>query len=121
MIVIDLPWPPRTLHPNARLHWAAKAKATKKARNEASICALVAKAPKMAADALDVSVVFSPPDNRPRDVDGLLSNCKAYLDGIADVIGIDDSRWQFKLSKDAPIKGGRVRVTITPAQGTDHV
>ncbi len=116
MIVIDLPWPPRILHPNSRPHWAAKAKATKKARVDAWFTAKDAGARRMAGDALEASVVFSPPDNRPRDVDGLLSNCKAYFDGIADVIGVDDSKWQFKLSKAAPIKNGRVRVTISPAR-----
>ncbi len=122
MIVIDLPWPPRTLHPNARVHWRPKAAATKKARADAAVCAKVAKAPKMTADALSVAVMFSPPNKRAHDVDGLLSSCKAYFDGIADVIGVDDSKWTFMPVKSVPVSGGNVRVTIfTPAQGTDHV
>lgn len=116
MIVINLPWPPRILHPNERPHWGPKAAATKKARVTGAVCARAAKAPRMTADALSVSVVFSPPDNRPRDDDGLMSNCKAYFDGIADVIGVDDSKWQFKPTKAAPVKGGNVCVTISPAQ-----
>lgn len=107
---IDLPWPSRTLHPNARPHWAAKAKAAKSAREDAS---LMAKAiGKIEAASLKAVCIFSPPDNRARDVDGMLSSIKPYLDGIADVVGIDDSKWKIELCRGVPRKGGNVRIVL---------
>lgn len=107
---IDLPWPSRTLHPNSRPHWARRASAARAAREAARIMAKGLG--KIEADALRVTAVFSPPDNRRRDEDGMLSNIKAYLDGIADVIGVDDSKWQIAISSEMPRKGGNVRIIL---------
>jgi len=115
LIRIELPWPPRALHPNARKHWAVKAKAAKQARLTAAWCAKEAGIRTNDPDIpqqLLVTAVFSPPDNRLHDLDGCLSNIKAYLDGISDVIGIDDSKWQIALRKEAPKKGGSVRIEL---------
>jgi len=111
-LILDLPWPSRDLHPNARVHWSKRAKAAKKARADAGWAAKGAGAKKVDALALQVTVTFSPPDNRVRDVDGMLSNCKSYLDGIADVIGVDDSKWQITIRRSDPVKGGAVRFEI---------
>lgn len=35
------------------------------------------------------------PTNRRRDKDNAAAMCKAYLDGIADCMGQDDSEWDF--------------------------
>lgn len=119
MISIDLPWPPRALHPNARVHWGARAKVASKCRQMAGWCAKEAgirvNDPDIPQD-LKVTAIFSPPDNRRRDVDGMLSSIKSYLDGISDIIGIDDSKWQIALRKEAPTKGGSVRIELEAAQ-----
>lgn len=119
MIAIDLPWPPRSLHPNARVHWAKRSKEAKICRRLAWGMTLVAGVRKNDPDipqALKVTAIFSPPDNRRRDVDGMLSSIKSYLDGIADVIGIDDSKWTFGAPrKEAPVKGGLVRIELEAA------
>lgn len=119
MIAIDLPWPPRELHPNSRVHWTRRAK-------QAKLCRLLGKGATVLAgvrwndpdvpQALKVTAIFSPPDNRRRDLDGMLSSIKSYLDGIADIIGIDDSKWQIALRKEAPRKGGSVRIELESAQ-----
>jgi crossover junction endodeoxyribonuclease RusA len=114
MTVIDLPWPAKVLHPNARVHWRRKADATRKARGDAILCALAANATRIDAEAVLASVIFSPPDNRRRDLDGMLSSVKAYFDSIAEVIGIDDHKWEIAIEKALPVKGGNVRITITP-------
>lgn len=114
MIAIDLPWPSKDLHPNARVHWARKARATKRARSDATLCAMASGAKHIAAERLSVLATFSPPDNRRRDEDGMLSACKAYFDAIAVVVGVDDYRWKVSHETIAPVKGGNVRVTITP-------
>lgn len=116
---IDLPWPSRTLHPNSRPHWAKKAKAAKSAREDAQI---VAKSiGKIEAKALKAICIFSPPDNRARDVDGMLSSIKPYLDGIADVVGIDDSKWQIELCRGVPRKGGNVRIVLAPVDAWESL
>ncbi|TPN03826.1 endodeoxyribonuclease RusA [Mesorhizobium sp. B2-1-3] len=115
MIAIDLPWPPRVLHPNSRVHWTRRAVAARVARQTGAYCTLAAgirlKDPDI-PQSLKVTAIFSPPDGRRRDLDGMLSSVKNYLDGIADVIGIDDSRWQIALRKEAPRKGGSVRIEL---------
>lgn len=108
MITIRLPWPSRDLHSNARVHWATKARATKKARHDAAWAAQEAGLRNVGADALDVLIIFQPPDRRRRDLDGMLSASKALIDGVADVVGVDDSKWAITMRKDEPVPGGRV-------------
>lgn len=116
-LVIDLPWPPRELHPNVRVHWAKKAKVAKRARSDAAWFALssgVRTHDFAGLDSLNVALVFLPPDNRRRDTDGMISSIKSYLDGIADVIGIDDSKWVFTgIRRGDPQKPGVVRIEIS--------
>ena len=118
MIAIALAWPPRELHPNARVHWSVRARKAKNARIVAAWTTREAGIRRNDPDiqeTLKVTAVFSPPDNRPRDVDGMLSSIKSYLDGISDVIGIDDSKWQIALKREAPTKGGAVRIELESA------
>lgn len=118
MIAIDLPWPSRDLFPNARVHWARKAKAVKTARLDAAWFAKIAGIRPNDPDipqALLVTAVFSPPDNRVRDEDNMLASCKAYFDGISNFIGVDDSKWQIAIRREAPVKGGLVRIELESA------
>jgi crossover junction endodeoxyribonuclease RusA len=85
---IDLPWPDRALHPNARKHWGAKARATKAARRDAAWATKAAGVRLTGYASLHVTASFTPPDARRRDTDGMLSSIKPYLDGIADVVGV---------------------------------
>lgn len=121
MIVIKLPWPDKALSPNARGHWAKKAKAAKQARNDGAWCALASGVRThdfAGLESLNVSIVFEPPDKRRRDTDGMFSSMKSYLDGIADVVGIDDSKWVFTgIRRGEPRKPGVVRVEINPTAG----
>jgi len=59
-----------------------------------------------------VRVEFSPPDNRRRDLDGMIASHKAAQDGIADALGIDDSKFETTYAISTPIKGGAVTVTL---------
>lgn len=111
-VTIDLPWPDRGLHPNARLHWARKAKLTKKARLDAAWMAQTSGASRLKAEQLDVVVTFYAPDARRRDTDGMLSSCKAYLDGLSDVTGVDDSDFNLAIHRGDITPGGRVRIEL---------
>lgn len=118
MIAIDLPWPPRALHPNAREHWGTKDRATRKARADAAWLAKAAglrRGDRDIPDALRVTVVFFPPDKRDRDRDNLLANCKAYFDGISDVLGVNDSKWDFTTRAGDIVKHGAVRIELEAA------
>lgn len=110
--IIDLPWPSRDLHPNARVHWARKAKAAKAARQDASLVAKGAGLHRAGATAVSLTAIFCPPDGRRRDIDGMLSSMKPSLDGLSDAIGVDDSEWAISLRREAPIPGGNVRIEI---------
>ena len=64
---------------------------------------------------LHLWIDFMPPDRRHRDDDGLLSSMKAARDGIADALGINDSRFvSHPYIKDEVRKGGVVEIRITP-------
>ena len=45
----------------------------------------------------------------------MLSSLKPSLDGIADVIGIDDSNFELTISKAEPVKHGAVKITLEVA------
>lgn len=111
--VIVLPWPPAELSPNKRLHWAARSKA---ARAYRQACYLLTKQAGIQAPEGRVllALEFVPPDRRRRDDDNCLAAFKAGRDGVADALGIDDSRFitQLALSRE-PVAGGAVRVRIS--------
>jgi crossover junction endodeoxyribonuclease RusA len=118
---IDLPWPAKALHPNSRPHHMAKHRATKAAREAARIMAKPIG--KIDAEAVKVTCIFSPPPpKRNRDADNLLASCKAYFDGIADAIGIDDSRFRHQAPEwGEPVKGGNVCVVLEAVDTWEHV
>jgi crossover junction endodeoxyribonuclease RusA len=111
-LILELPWASRDLHPNARVHWAKRAKAAKAARADAAWIAKAAGVSKMDAKALSITATFCPPDNRRRDIDSMLASMKSAFDGIADVVGVDDSTWSFTIRRSDPVKHGVVRVSI---------
>jgi crossover junction endodeoxyribonuclease RusA len=120
-ITILLPLPVRKLSPNARVHWAEKAKLVKASRRVASIASLEAlnlrrppgwlKA-KMEVKAYFKTLTFPDPDN-------FIASLKSSIDGIADsgIILDDKALWPerpvFKKDAENPrieIKIGRAHV-----------
>src|SRR3546814_1280266 len=89
---VRLTWPDRASHPNSRGHWSKRAKANKAMRKAAYYLTLGANVKAPENGDIRVVLTFYPPDRRQGDRDNLLSNCKAYLDGIADALGVNDSR-----------------------------
>jgi crossover junction endodeoxyribonuclease RusA len=117
--VVELPWPPKELSPNARHHWATAAKAKKgyrsrcKTLGEGQALASV----KNSSDRVLVHLTFFPPDKRSRDWDNMIASMKSGLDGLADAMGVDDSRWRLSFDvSDVPEKGGLVLVTVEVAK-----
>ncbi|MDR2333723.1 MAG: endonuclease [Burkholderiaceae bacterium] len=112
MIRLTLPWPPKELSPNARQHWRVLAKA-KKAYREA--CAWTAKeqgACKQDAEKLHLAITFFPPSRRAYDLDNALARMKSGLDGLADVLGVDDKHWSLSIDRAEEI-GGFVSVEVS--------
>ena len=111
---IRLMWPNTKLSPNARLHWAVKASAIKKYRND---CFFEAKAQASKwtrpAGKLTLEVEFYPPQRRAYDRDNLLARMKSGIDGVADGLGINDKEFTTMVVKVAEQLGGFVMLRIT--------
>ena len=77
-------------------------------------CAWTAKeqgAQRIEAERLHVSLVFYPPSRRAFDLDNMLARMKSGLDGLADVLGVDDKHWSLSIARAETI-GGMVRVEV---------
>ena len=114
MTTILLPWPSRELSPNARVHWSKKAKAAKAARMYAFVRTLECKYFVLPVkDKITLAIEFVKPSRRRMDLDNMLASIKPIIDGIAQALGVDDSRFRYLLDvAEEPVKGGVVRVTI---------
>lgn len=110
--MITLPWPPKDLSPNARVHFRAKAAATKAYREMAYWLAKASPLAMPAEGGIALRFDFHPPDARKRDLDNMLASVKGAIDGIADAHEVNDQRFGFWLSREAPVKGGKVIVSI---------
>jgi crossover junction endodeoxyribonuclease RusA len=113
-VEVTLAWPPKELSPNARIHFRTKAAATKSYRESAY---WLTKASGMIAPregGIALRFDFHPPDKRRRDLDNMLASVKGAIDGIADALEVNDQRFGFWLSREEPVKGGRIIVSIMP-------
>ena len=112
---LTLPWPPSTLSPNTRQHWAQLAKAKNAYRSQCYLTAVAQNARKIEAERLEIGLEFVPPNRRKFDIDNLLARMKSGLDGLADALGVDDSRWSISMERScAPVPPGFVLVTVIP-------
>ena len=64
-----------------------------------------------AAERLHLTITFVPPNRRAHDLDNCLARMKSGLDGLADVLGVDDKHWTLTISK-ADTVGGIVQVEV---------
>lgn len=120
MLNITLPWPPRELSPNVRQHYMALARAKKSYRAACAWQAFSQGAKRIDAPRLFVHLVFVPPDRRARDADNCLAAMKSGLDGLADVLGVDDSKWRVSFEMAEQI-GGMVKVEVVSLQKQEGV
>lgn len=102
-----LSWPPKAVWPNARPHWAAKAKAVAAYRFEA-------KAKMLGAKPAPIRVTFCPKSRGPvPDDDNCIAAFKSARDGIADAMGINDREMIVKYEMGGRCKDGAVIVEVT--------
>lgn len=91
-MVITLSLPPRELSPNARTHWATKARATRRYRQLACVEAIVAGVPERPWTLATAELRFHFRTAARRDRDNLLASMKAAFDGLTDAgVVADDS------------------------------
>lgn len=90
MIIIELtlPWPPKELNPNSRVHWTKRAKAAKSYKKT---CWAIAKQHKhnFSEGNIFLELIFHPPRNN-YDSDNCESMFKSGRDGIAIAWGLND-------------------------------
>jgi crossover junction endodeoxyribonuclease RusA len=114
---IVLPWPPKELSPNARVHWATLAKLKRQYREACRVQTLAQGSKEIQhiwlnkPNNLNLAITFFPPTRRAYDLDNALARCKAGLDGLADALGVDDKHWSISIAKSEKI-GGMVVVEI---------
>jgi crossover junction endodeoxyribonuclease RusA len=114
---VTLPWPPKELNPNKRLHWTVKSKAAKGYRHACYILAIQAgaKAGIPWDGDIHVWIDFYPPDRRHRDDDNMIAAFKSVRDGLAEALGVNDKRFRIhpyvKSETGAMVK---VRFTAAP-------
>jgi len=115
-ITIILPLPDPVLSPNARVHWAKKAKAAKSYREVAQWAAFKKMHPAPAKwEKSSYKARFYFPTARRRDADNAIASLKSALDGVADAgLVVNDSglwpeRPEFYTDKGNP----RVEITFT--------
>ncbi|AOR77206.1 hypothetical protein [Novosphingobium resinovorum] len=111
--MITLPFPPSSLSGHAEgVHWASKAKLTKKWRAWAFAATLVAKVSGLPADGdIVITVTFYPP-NRRSDRTNFANRMKPIFDGIAEALKVNDRRFVPVYKYADPVKPGRVEVSF---------
>lgn len=110
--MIELPFPAKALWPNGRAHWAVKAREAKKHRAWAYTATRAAKIPKPDGP-VNIALTIHPKTAHAIDRDNAIACCKAYFDGIAEALGVDDSTFNTpSLFYGLPRKGGWVRIEI---------
>ena len=97
-IRIVLPWPDSRLMPNRRngKAWQSTHAQKVRARQDGYLAAIQARGAGFdtQSDTLPMSITFVAKDRRKRDLDGLYGSLKHYQDGIAQALGVDDSRFR---------------------------
>jgi crossover junction endodeoxyribonuclease RusA len=112
MSSVTFPWPPRQLSPNSREDRRAVSGIRAKYRADCGWTARAGGLKPMIAGPLHLDLTFHPPDHRPRDLDNMLAGFKSGLDGLCDVIQVDDSWWSLTIRKGDAVPGGSVKVRI---------
>jgi crossover junction endodeoxyribonuclease RusA len=107
-----LPFPPRELSPNARLHWRALDRAKKAYKAECGWCLFQCPVPELPEGRIALTITISPPDKRRRDRDNMQHGLKYGLDQLAQHLGVDDYLFDPSYKFGEPVKGGGVVIEL---------
>ena len=109
--MITLPFPPTDLSGHHDVHWRVLQPIKKKHRQWAKDATTAAKITVPKDGDIRVHVRFVPPDRRGDRVN-YPNRMKAYFDGIADALGVNDRRFLPSYEFCDPKKPGRVEIEI---------
>lgn len=108
-MIIDLPWPPAILGPNARPHWREKNRAAKTYMTACFYTMAQARPPKTKR----FTVEFCPPCSRKYDRDNCIARFKSGQDAMAHYWRMDDNEFEVTYKPmGAPVKGGKVVICL---------
>jgi crossover junction endodeoxyribonuclease RusA len=110
---VTLPWFPKQLSPNARVHWGTKAKYQRVYRTECwaqtrqalGLVNLKGEFP------VTLTITFVPPSRRHYDLDNCVAAIKSGLDGVADALQVNDHRFKLNPQMSDEI-GGMINIDI---------
>ena len=116
-LTIELPFPAKELFPNFKRsnQWYKYSRHIKTAKLTAWGLTLeqMNGKPKVEGwQSVKAEVIITPPDNRRRDADNLIGACKAFQDGIAQAVGVDDYHWVNGYQFKEPEKPGYVEFRL---------
>lgn len=112
--MIVLPFPASSLSGHSAGHWRTKAAATAKHRAWAKAATMAVRP--LVADVGDIPVhIRFVPANHRGDRANFPNRMKPYLDGIAEALGVNDSRFLPSYTFSDPESPGRVEVTVGAA------
>ncbi len=117
-LVLRLPWPPRELSPNVKVHWGTKKRATDlyKAECFVAIRDVIghAERPEPLQEAT-AKVVFVVPDRRRRDIDNAMASIKPAFDAMvtAGLLVDDDSKHLKLAAPEMRVQRGERYVEVT--------
>lgn len=115
MTSVFLPFPGSALSGHAEGHWRSKSSPTAKARAAAAAVTRSARPVVPAQGDIRIHVRFVPPDRRG-DRTNFPIRVKAYFDGIADALGVNDARFLPSYEFAPPAKPGHVEFVIQPEE-----
>lgn len=95
-LVVRLPFPAAELFPNRAKgrHWGGLSAVRAKQKSDAFYATKAAGVFEDKGGNIPLSLLYMTPDKRKRDLDGLLAASKNLLDGMAQALGVDDSRFK---------------------------
>jgi hypothetical protein len=116
--MIALPWPSSALAGHSDKHYRVMRPIIKRHREWAYAATKAANVTVPPEGDILVIVRFLPPDNRGDRIN-FPNRMKAYFDGIADALGVNDKRFLPQYLFEQPNQPGEVQVTIAPAPATN--
>lgn len=114
-MMFELDFPAKILWPNGRGHHMAKHRAFQKAKNDAFYAMRAGLPPSFehSGERVQWTATVHPKTKHPIDRDNAAASLKAYQDGFALALRIDDALFdQPSIHFGAPFKGGKVVVAL---------
>lgn len=125
---IVLPFPDKVLSPNVGMGRLEKSRHYKVAKDTAYIhtkrvlgMGYRLRLPEGQERTVGVTLIITPPSRRRMDEDNMLARCKAYIDGIAVALGIDDCRFHYREQEWLPVTEGGFVSFIVDYEKPDDV